>query len=346
MPLHLRLASLLLLLAWIPALAQDDSDDTPKDGWRHTVVELSTSTFRASDTTHVRTATLSLDLSKSWRSGIISLSPSLSLQIQRNLVKDTSLRSATGQLLGSVSPTSWLTFVSAGYYTVQGGENDYGGYGKVKLSHSLGAHLDGYLTGSVSDDHLGTVFPSAALSIGQDFEPFEWSLDGNWSYQSVGYSITKLRSVSNAKGGVRKDTIDSDTSKYISEWGAGLSMRVKGESWGTGPFVNYTLQWAPLGTDVIAVKNGAGPVTRKSQSATAKNQTIELGWNGTISPKDWLDIDLSISNVWAKQDISLTRKGALAVSRAQLNQRVKYLQDKSTPPAVGLNISLGATVDF
>ena len=320
----------------------DDSDDTPKDGWQHTFVTLTASSFRASDTTDVRTGALTLDLSKAWKSGVATLTPSLDLLYQKDIVHDTVLRSATGQILGEVAPTSWLTLASAGYYTSQTGPDDFGGYGKVTLSPKMEAHFKSSLSGTVSDDHLGSPFPSSELTFGQDFDPFEWSLNGDWSYQSVSYGFERLHT--NAKG--KSDTTETDTSKYINEWGAGLSMRAKGESWSTGPFTNVTLQWTPLGTDVIAVVKSKTAVARKTQNQIAKNETLELGWNGTLSPKDWLDIDFSVSNVWAKEDISLTRKGTLTVSRAELAQRAKYLQDKATPPAAGLNLSLGATADF
>lgn len=361
----LRFCLLLLVIACLPAWAQDtlpgigavkaapaaddsDDDSAAAEGWQHASAGLTVSYFRASDSTKVQTGDLELDLSKGWRSGKFSLTPSLSLLMQRSLTQDSlTARALSGQLSGAVAPLSWLSLSAAGFYTTQIGPDDFGGYGSVRLAPKAFAHFEPSVSASLSKDYLGTLFPSADVSIGQSFEFFEWSLGGNWSYQSVTYESSRLRTTTKGKGSTKSDTVTEEASKYINEWGATLSLDFTGEAWRTGPFAIVTLQSLPLGTDVVAVKNGTKAPSRSAQSATSKNQTLELGWNGTLSLNDWLDLEFSMSNVWAKQEVSLQGKGAAKeADQALLSQRAKYLKDKATPLAAGLNLSLGTSVDF
>lgn len=332
--------------------AEDDSDDdsAAAEGWQPANAGLTMSYFRASDTTRVQTGGLELDLSKGWHSGKFTLTPSLSLLMQRSLTKDSlTVRSLSGQLGGAVAPFSWISLSAAGFYTTQIGPDDFGGYGCVRLTPKAVAHFEPSVSASLSKDYLGALFPSAEVSVGQDFDVIQWSLDGNWSYQSVTYEASRLHTTTNVRGVTKADTVSEYASKYINEWEATFSLGFIGEVWKTGPFAIVTLQSLPLGTDVVAVKTGAKSPSRSSQSATSKNQTLELGWNGTLSPSDWLDLDLSVSNVWATQKVNLKGKGvgmSQNVSQTQLSQRAKYLKDNATPLAAGLNLSLGASVDF
>jgi len=326
----------------------DSSDDVPKDGWHGSSAILTTGYSRSSDAGNAQTKSATLDLSSSWRKGILDVTPTASTTWENSTTGTKNAASATGQLAASLEPWEPLTMTASSFYTAQNGPDDYGGFLRIQLAHALPLHFDVATTGTATASRLEPIAPAVDITIGQDFTHFGWTTTGTWSHQSNDFTYSKSRSrtvVANKTSRVVNDTVMVDTSAYLNEWGAKMKLSAKGRNWESGPFAAATLEWIPVGTDVIAVAAKSGTTKRNSTSNTAKDETLELGWTGSWSPKEWLSLDASASNTWSWNDLELSSKGALSVPPETLKKRARQT-GTSTLPTPGFTANLAATYYF
>lgn len=304
--------------------------------------------YRSSDSGHAASGTVDFDISRSFRWKLLAITPTLDLETQDALPHTTVVNSATASLSASASPLSWLSFTARGFRLFQDSADDYGAYLRTGLAASLPAGIAVSASAGVSDNHLGRPVPSVGIGLSQDLDIFDWSLGGSWSRESQSYANTRIRTAikQGKTGALISDTIVSDTSAYANLWGASATMNVSGDDWSTGPSAGFTWSTIPMGTSRI-VTPGASGKRNETSSATARNTTLELGWNAVWSPLDWLDLTASVANTWAWQQVEVASKGKgkASASPQQLKQRAKELGTASPPPA-GLSLSLEANVVF
>lgn len=319
-------------------------------------LDLSLDGYRSSDSGHAQALSATFGVSGNWTRGILSISPSLQADAQRDDSGNFALSSGTADLDAALRILPWLAVGVSGYYATWEGPDDYGGTLRGGLSGSLPTGTRLGLTGTVSRSRWGSATPSAGLSAGHAFGPLAFALGGGWSWERIDFLTSRIRTTNKGTA----DTIEADTSARSHLLSASASLTWKGEDWDFGPFAGYTYQEVPLGSETLVAKTDGTKATKgststtatkgasSSSSATARNRTWKLGWSTTWTPTESLLLDLTVANTWSDQTVRVTQGKSTRIQPATLalQQQRDRLQGRASPPAAGLSVSLSASLDL